>query len=329
MSRAVSLIALLGSSLLAPSRAQGYCLQKFATLPGFVTWKQEVPYYVSDNVTDPAIAAAIDAAFQAWAAVPCTTFRVRKAGTFALGAQPFKGHGFGIYVYWHTTPDGYLVDPKFISHAFLSVEGEGDIVGGSIGVNAFSVSWGTAGQPDAFDVQGEMTERIGQVIGLETSNAPTSVMSRTLRFADLEKRTLKTDDINALTFLYGGPGCATPPPAPGQDGCAPPPAEQEPPPAPTPDLGPAHALEAGVLPSGLDAGTAPPAGDVGSMPLVGGPTRCAASEQCPGGQICGAEGYCVGGAGEHDGGCALAGPAGLSGFPMILAGLLLVRRRRR
>ena len=125
MARALCSLGTLTAILSLSVTASGYCLQKFPSLPGFVTWKQEVPYYISDNVTDPATVAAIDAAFAAWAAVPCTTFKVRKAGTFALGTQPFRDHGFGVYVFWHTAPEGYPTEPKFISHAFISVEGIG------------------------------------------------------------------------------------------------------------------------------------------------------------------------------------------------------------
>ena len=320
----IAVAALLTTLVVEAAPARSYCLQRFSNVEGDSTWRQqEVPYFISDNLQDQQKIAAIEAAFSTWASVPCSTLRFRMSGTFALSSVPFRDHAHGIHVFWHTDAGAYPAEPRFISHALVSVEadadGKGEIRGGSIAINAFSqdVVWATDGNPNAFDLQGEMTERVGQVIGLETSNATETVMRRYLKLGDVDKRTLKQDDINAVTYLYGE-GCPVQPPAPGPDGCAPPP-----PATSSPDAG-----------VGRDSGTVPWT-DAGSINIEEG--RCTTGTQCAPDEVCSFEGYCIKAGGGSDEGCSCSvrQPSQLGWISRLgwiflpLGCCLLVRRRVR
>ena len=351
----VSTMLLLWIAFLWPTSASAYCLKKVVGATPYVAWKTPpVKYKVSSNLKDPKILKAIDDAFTTWGSVPCSKLSFAKDGTFDIAKTKFDGHHTeAILVFWYTNKTGFPTDPKYIAYTFLSHDNAGGFAEASIAVNAFTTKfpWGTEGKKTTLDVQGELTTLIGQVIGLTTSNTTASVMQDTIKFADVAKRTLAPDDIDALHQLYNKTACPAPP-APGANGCT-----ANPPPGPDgsvvkPDGGPpivdgsspvadgsspppkkdavSPVSEAGVPldDHGLvnDSGI-PPSADAGGK-------ACVSSDQCASDEICTAEGNCVkfGGGGDDGGCCSVATavpPEGLWLLLLVLGAVWITTRRRR
>ncbi len=335
------LFAALLTTLVGAGSAGAYCLPQIQGYDGYSSWQAEVTYHLSDTLTDQATIAAIDAAFATWAAVKCSSLSFNKGAAFKIADVPFQNHQQdGIYVFWFTDADkaAWPTDPKYVSYSFFGIDGQGGISQASIGVNGFNTNtpWATDGNASAIDVQGQMTALIGQVIGLDKSDVADSVMTGTVSVGDTSKQTLEQDDIDAVTHLYLEQGCPQPP-APGASctGSLPQPDGGTTPPV---DGGTAPPSDGGTTPPPppADGGTAPPPPqlDGGTAPPT--PGTCTSSPQCAEGEVCTAEGVCVGkGGGDEGDGCCAVAPRRPRPLTVVLTlglalwlGLRLRRRRR-
>jgi hypothetical protein len=263
------------------AEAGAYCLAdppSNVPYPSFTTLP--VTYQVSDTLTDPAILAAIDAAFSAWGNVDCSKLKFTKgaqfkpclSGSCTAGSVPFDpgdNSVKGIYVFWVT--DAWAgFDNKnnpstpFASNIFYWHDSIGGIVGASIAINAkdydFSadISGGCTGA--VFDVRDFVMPLIGGVIGLAKSYTSPSVMDGVLKYCSTDHHNLTQDDINGLLYHYSDGTCPAPPPP--DSGCG-----NSPPPPPPGDGGTAPSGDGGTVPSG-DGGTVP-SGDGGLPPVSG------------------------------------------------------------
>jgi hypothetical protein len=218
---------------LSPDPASAYCLMKLTqgTSP-YAVWNTTAPvtYRVSQNLTDPQLLAAIDAAFATWGAEQCSTLKLAKGAQFApcfqtpcaantLEFLQTSGH---INVFWYSSATGYPSNPQYVAYMYITHDGAGKITNASIAINAFTYTWNATGGSAAqmiLDLQNAMTGFIGNVIGLDDSNVPGASMYPGLVFGDTSKRTLAQDDIDGLVYLYQATGCPSPPP-PGANGCS-------------------------------------------------------------------------------------------------------------
>lgn len=371
--RARSLLSLLtvAALLLCAADARAYCLLLVNKSP--VKWKTApVVYSVSSNVTDAKVLAAIDAAMKTWTSVACADLTAKKGASFPIctdaACASFKKPK-DIQVFWFTKTHPMFANaanPKvpYLSSAYYFHDGKGGLTGYAIAINAADYKWDTNGGSASkaiFDVQNEMTAKLGEALGLEASKVKTASLHDKYSYGDTSKRALDTDDIQGITYLYLKSGC-TSPPAPDATGCsktapAPdggPPASDGP--VPQTDTGPAGdgpvtAADQGGT-TADQGGTAADQG--GTTADQGGAKQCTSSTQCPSGQVCTAEGKCVStggtcsassdcGEGEvctkegkcvstgGDDGCAVASGAPAAGWPaalLVLALLLCARRRR-
>ena len=95
----------LGLLFLAPTHAHAYCLDKY---PGQTEYakmaKVPVKYRVSNTLKDPKLLAAVDAAFNTWGSVSCSTLTFQKDAQFDPAKVGFKASGTGyINVFWVAT----------------------------------------------------------------------------------------------------------------------------------------------------------------------------------------------------------------------------------
>ena len=202
-----ALIPAMAILMAGPVPADAYCLNWLKGYPDPPAWTKEVAYHVSDNLTDPDLLAAIDAAFAAWDGVDCSTLAIKKGGTFKLDSMRFQTHrNYGIYVFFYDKPDGYPTEEQFATFSSIGFDVSGEITEASIAINAFAYKWDTKGQ--LLDMQGEMMRLIGAAIGLNPSNVTDSVMHEGGRIGNIEQRQLREDDIAALQYLYYTDGCS-------------------------------------------------------------------------------------------------------------------------
>lgn len=347
--RALAGLALLTVGL-APSLAGAWCVTKYPSSTGYGSWENvPIKYRVSANLTDAAILAAIDKAFQTWAGVGnCSKLSFQKDATFTFAAIPFKQATGAIFIYWVSDAKDWAatgVGQENYIYRYGGYDMKGFTTSSSLAINAFKYTWKASGaSASEFDVQNVLTHFIGFALGLEKSNVATSVMGQQPSFAlSPDLRTLTQDDKDAILFLYPSKatGCTTPA-APGANNCS----------GPTPPPpGDGVKKDSGPPPPPSDAkppagdGTTPPAGD-GKPPATsdlyqpppqydsGKPaTGCKSNNECASDEICSIDGLCVKTGGGEDGcGCEI----GTRGRTPLLAFLLLalaccfvVFRRRR
>jgi MYXO-CTERM domain-containing protein len=331
-------------TLLAARPAHAYCLSgnmggtKCAAFP-----KTTITYRVSSNLSDAAILGAIDKAFATWQGVTCTGLNFTKGAAFAINT-PFDQASDAISIYWVTQnselPTG--MDPKYYAYSFHGFTASGDLSGSSVAFNAFGYKWNaTGGAADTFDVQNVLTQYVGLMIGLDYSQQAGAVMYKDLGYAlTPDKRTLKQDDINAVSALYPGT-CAASPAA--DSSCAS--KCTVGPPGPTPDAGLKKDTQAPPTGDGKtttgDGKTTTGDGKTtiydGSVIKYDGSTTtgCTSSSQCASGQICSVDHVCVNttSGGGKSCGCLVAGrpdraPPALAFLALAGVGLFLLRRRR-
>lgn len=233
ISLTVVVLALFGAT-----RAAAYCLFSPPGSSIFYSWNaMPISYQVSDNLTDPQLLMAIDAAFKAWEDVACSTLDFSKQGQFTMctqspcpaGSVEFNHTSDKIYVFWFATPTGFPGTAQNLVDVYTFSNLTGDIIGASIAINAFNKQWNATGgdyYQNIYDLQNEMTAFVGSVIGLTDSAVPGSTMIPTVTGGDTDKRTLSQDDIDGIVYIYKEPGCPDPP-APGPDGCYTPPTPQD------------------------------------------------------------------------------------------------------
>ena len=312
--------------VIAPSRGRAWCPDKYPGQAKNAAYQtMPVKYRVSSNLTDPAILAAIDAAFTIWGGVQCSKLKFTKDAAFPITA-PFTTATDGVSIYWVTAAANWPagIDIKNFAYNYRFFDANANLTGGHVAVNATgNYAWNTTGgNATTFDVQNVLTNLIGKVIGLDDSNTPGSVMYNDVTFGQITKRTLSTDDQNAIKYTYpAGGSCA---PAPGPDptcGTTPPPPK---------DTGTTPGKESGT-PPGKEAGTPPP-GDYQVTPGKDGSGKaCVTSAQCATDEVCVVEGYCkkIGGGGDGGGcGCEIgARSAPALGLALLALGMLVTLRR--
>ena len=292
-----SLICVTAAAL-APIEAAGFCLNVPEAVGEPVAWEtKSVTYRVSDNLTDPKLLGAIDAAFQTWQSVSCAALELTKGDAFTIctesdakdcpaGTVHLDHQAPHIYVFWYdaSNKDAYPGDPAspYVPKTVYGLAPR--IAGATVAINAFAYTWNADGgdaQGKVLDLQNEATTMVGLVIGLaDPGDAGSSLYTGPMKYGDVTKRTLTQDDMDGLRYVYldtEDPSC-TRPAAPGGDGCSggqAPAGDGQGPgggdgPATQGDAGPKPGGDAAGEPTGQDGGCACRAGSPSSdLPLSG------------------------------------------------------------
>ncbi|MCA9668764.1 MAG: matrixin family metalloprotease [Myxococcales bacterium] len=300
MHRTIAAIACLLSFGLIAADADAFCLRKLPGYKEYPKWTKSISYYVSDNLTDQKILAAIDAAFATWSAVKCSTLTFQKGGSFKLSSK-FEDPGKeGIFIFWHQAEAGFPSQAQYVSYTYFGVDAKGNLNLGSIAINDFKYEWATDGKSTALDVQGEITALIGRALAINDSDAANSVMTQSLKFGDTSKRTLQPDDEDAVSYLYPASGCTTPT-APGANDCNGGNAGSNPTTPPAADGGGSSGGDGGGgSTTSPDAGAS---GDGGSSSGGGGSDDSGSGGNSGGGNSGGNNGGGNNGGGSNSGGC--------------------------
>ncbi len=231
------------------------------------------PYGFPDGVDAEAAAEAIRAAFATWNAVPCITVQFVEGPRLAMPSlradlEPdFEPH---LPVFFSDDP--MLWNNARVGSGAAGEDGMTHLITGYVALNAKDHQWSAsaAGEDDKLDIQSVVTALIGRHLGF-TSNEEGNATYPAYATGDIGKRTLGTDDIAAMQYLYGGEVGCSPPEEPQEicvemldpdNNCPPRPMTTEPPPGPDggpggPDGGPGSRPDGG---SDADTGT-PPGGD--------------------------------------------------------------------
>lgn len=291
--------------------ADGEPLRYDTTMPIQFRVGMEVPMGLDDGE----VTAAIAAAFQTWEDEACSNVAFEAGPRVAM---PMGYHWMTmmageryIQVYWSSDPAAF--PGGGVGFFLIGHNGMGTMIGADIVLNA-AYAWSTTGEAAALDIQGTVTALIGRSLGITSDMMGNATYPRYMP-GDISKRTLGTDDVNAIQYLYGDMTMCMPP-APtgvcnGVDPACP----------PTPMTGSDGGVpgdDGGM--TGTDSGV-PPVTDGGTMGTDSGVPRTDAGTG--------------GGGGDGDDGCCSVAPgasrdgsAAAAAF-LALLGAAAIRRRRR
>lgn len=180
-----------------------------------------VPYVINEasapsSLGASAARAAVDNGFAAWAAVPCTTFAARNAGT-TTATRGTAGDGVNDVLWISGGWPAELGDVSSVIGVTSPVWGgrDGFTIDADMQFNNVGFTWTTTGTGGSVDAQSIATHEEGHFLGLDHSSSSFAVM-----FASYDsglKRTLTTDDQAGVCAIY--PRAGTMPPA-TDDPCA-------------------------------------------------------------------------------------------------------------
>ena len=157
-------------------------------------------------LTDGSEAAAVQAAFDTVGAVTCSGLSF-STGDRVPHAMIDPRHwelpmaARYILVYW-SSDIAIWGTTRSVGRFDFAHDGAGHIIGATIVLNSGDHSWSTTGEADKIDIQGTVTALIVRSLGLTstmTGNASYPVYTP----GDTSKRTLGTDDVAGVTYLYG------------------------------------------------------------------------------------------------------------------------------
>jgi hypothetical protein len=205
----VALLVFLCSFL----KAYPFSLQKSGLELGYNQydyWQETTIHYSINTSTIPTglnvedVVSAIQQAFEAWATASGSTITfVYDGETTEADAQ---NDGVNV-VYWVASwppPERPDLANNVIANTRTYVDTTGRLQGADIQFNGQYTSWSTSsgGESGKHDVQSAATHEVGHFIGIDHSDDPSATMYPYIPAAEIQKRTLEQDDIDAVTFLY-------------------------------------------------------------------------------------------------------------------------------
>lgn len=142
---------------------------------------------------------AIGGGFGAWAAAPCTAWRVVDDGDMA--ATPSPGDGRNVVLWhgdrWPPELGAESVTIGVTDHAWRT---PGYIVDADVRFNAVGFRWDLRGSAGSVDVQSLVAHEAGHFLGLGHTPVGTAVMADT--YAGGQRRALDPDDVAGVCALY-------------------------------------------------------------------------------------------------------------------------------
>ncbi|MEM6925357.1 MAG: matrixin family metalloprotease [Myxococcota bacterium] len=151
-----------------------------------------------DSPAIPRIVEAIDASYDAWAAIDDAYVFVDARNTALAPTVELDDENL---VFFTTDwPDGN----EALAITTTWTDEEGAVVQYDIHINA-TVAWSTTGAAEAYDLQAAITHEVGHVLGLGHSAVEDSTMFAKHELADVHRRELHDDDRAAARYLYDEP----------------------------------------------------------------------------------------------------------------------------
>ena len=211
-------IASFALVLLAPVAAQAYYVESITQVDGgaMVVPRYDTTTAVEFRVAPSTFPAGVDAtpaivaAFQTWSDVDCASI------TFTQGADEAMPMGMHwtrpmapVYLLVYFSDDPALFPGPSVGYFDWAHDGSGRMVGGQVILNSRSHMWSTSGDMASLDVQSVVTALVGRVLTI-TSGMEGNATYPSYRPGDTSKRTLGTDDIAAIQYVYPEAGCAAP-----------------------------------------------------------------------------------------------------------------------
>jgi hypothetical protein len=154
---------------------------------------------------------AIHAAFMTWTDAECATIDFTAGATtdsVDFDHWTTDGDERYILIYFEDNPAQWTAGPS-VGTFYFGFSLTGEVMGATIILNSYNHTWATDGTATAMDVQSIVTALIGRSMGI-TSVEEGNATRPSYEPGDTSKRTLGTDDLAAVQYLYLGTGCAAP-----------------------------------------------------------------------------------------------------------------------
>lgn len=161
----------------------------------------------SNGAIDPTLKAAIDASFDAWTQVSCSNALLVPAGVVPdtyIGYEEDKGRANVNLVIWKTSEWAHSRSAYAVTITTFDPT-TGLLADADIELNSVSHTFTVTDNPalTRVDVQNTLTHEVGHLLGLDHSNVTEATMyAEAAQSGELKKRTLASDDTEALCTLY-------------------------------------------------------------------------------------------------------------------------------
>ncbi|MHC4676248.1 MAG: matrixin family metalloprotease, partial [Planctomycetota bacterium] len=148
---------------------------------------------------------AITNAFDTWSAASSSTVSFTYDGTTAVSTQANDGENV---IIWVTEDGNWSHGSNVAAYTTTYVNAStGRILGFDMEINATpsrtaTHPWSASGEAGKMDLQNMITHEVGHVIGLDHVDDPSATMYPTMSLGEINKRSLETDDVNGVSFLY-------------------------------------------------------------------------------------------------------------------------------
>lgn len=231
LSRALpALLITSAATLAAPADAHAWVQTQTCTRGGgaFPCGINEIPYPVhwgrrcityavnergapefpsSDGALDATLQAAIDASFDAWTGVSCSNAQLVPAGVVSdtyIGYEEGKGRANVNLVIWKTEAWSHSRSAYAVTITTFDPT-TGLLADADIELNSVSHTFTATDNPalTRVDIQNTLTHEVGHLLGLDHStDAEATMYAEAAQSGELKKRTLASDDTEALCTIY-------------------------------------------------------------------------------------------------------------------------------
>ncbi|MCX6924292.1 MAG: immunoglobulin domain-containing protein, partial [Verrucomicrobia bacterium] len=181
----------------APLTAAAYVVST-TTSGAEIKWPvRNVSYLINESSGPSGASAAIQAAMNTWSTVSGATFQFTSGGSTSGsgGSRDYQN----ICSFGYLGTDGTVAQNSFWANATTGVESESDIV-----FNTY-YSWSVTGAAGAFDLQNIATHELGHALSLDDlygGSDTEKTMYGLVSPGETKKRTLDSDDIAGIVYLY-------------------------------------------------------------------------------------------------------------------------------
>ncbi|MCC6749766.1 MAG: matrixin family metalloprotease [Deltaproteobacteria bacterium] len=204
----VTLLAL--SSVAGPAAA--YKVQRSSMNGQVVRWstlpvKFDLHSAAAPGASAAETQAAVRAAYKAWSTVSCSKYQTQDLGVVSRPNGDQRDH-VNTNAWLPSWPAAYGAAALGVTQTIYDPQ-SGRIMDADTFYNG-TKRWSVTGSPFAYDVQAVATHELGHQLGLDHSTEPTATMYYATAPGDTSQRSLHSDDLAGLCFLYPSGGVAPP-----------------------------------------------------------------------------------------------------------------------